>query len=330
MKQNRYLFLFLVLFFFPEITQQKGHYQGLTSSWNMIPSQSLAGLYYLFKDYTPLYDEGMVKVSGPVVQIINGERLGARMHPDGYSSVVMAEDFEEEQNLALSIYEASSRLGTRIGTAFLVGQDMVLTNRHVLNYSAEDRNWECGLFSIKLNHRDEKVNCKKVRFCSSRYDFCVVEMRPMQNGQSLGQEMKPLRFSRTLPARNDANILHIGNAAGLGIQASHGRGIRMRNGELFHFAPTLDGSSGAPIFNDRREVIGINWGYTGHDMPDDNSYNRAVHTLSIFQELQKTHPYTLKEIKSFRSWIGRNLGPRHASIATPKKIPDRTPSSVRK
>lgn len=328
MKPNRSFVLFLVLFFFPGITQQIGHYQGLTNSWNMIPSQSLAGLYYLFKNFSLMDDEGVVKVSGPVVQIINGERLGARMHADGYSNEVMSEDFEEQQNLALSIFEASSRLGTRVGTAFLVGQDVVLTNRHVLNYSAEDRQWECGVFSIKLNHRDEKISCKKVRFCSSRFDFCVVEMQKMKGGQSLGEEMKPLRLARTMP-RADSNILHIGNAGGLGIQASHGRGIRIKGGELFHYAPTLDGSSGAPIFDEKREVIGINWGYTGQDMPDDESYNRAVHTLSIYQELQKTHPYTLKEIKSFRSWI-RNQGHRHASIKSPLKIPERSPSSVRK
>jgi S1-C subfamily serine protease len=296
----------------------------------MIPSQSLAGLYYLFKGYKFHDDKGDVEVSGPVVQIINGERLGARMHPDGYISHKDPEDFEEEQNLGLSIFEASSRLGNRVGTAFLVGQDMVLTNRHVMNYSASDRDWECGQFSIKLNTRDEKVECKKVRYCSHHYDYCVVEMHKMQNHLSLGQELRPLRLSRRVPEGRDVVVLHIGNAGGLGIQASHGRGVRLSGGEIFHFAPTLDGSSGAPIFNEKREVIGINWAYTGHNMPDDDSYNRAVHTQTIFRELQKTHPYTLKEIKSFRSWMGRNIGFREARIEPRTKILERTPSSVRK
>lgn len=300
------------------------------NSWNVIPSQSLAGLYYLFKGFTFDNERDSVKVSGPVVEITNGEKLGAKMFRDGYISEKDQEDFEEEQNLALSIFEATTRLGTGVGTAFLVGSDVVLTNRHVLNYSTDARKWVCGRFSIKLNSRDERVNCKKVRFCSSRHDFCVVEMEKMSNGSSLGFEIKPLRLARKVVDDRDAFVLHIGNAAGLGIQASHGRGIKVTGGEVFHYAPTLGGSSGAPIFNEKREVIGINWAHTGHHQIDEESYNRAVLAETIFKELRKTHLYTLKDIKSFRSWLTRGQGHRHAGITRTKKEPDRIPSTVSK
>ena len=296
----------------------------------MIPSQSLAGLYYLFKGFSVDQDSGSIKVSGPVVEITNGEKLGAKMFRDGYIFEKDPEDFEEEQNLALSIFEATTRLGTGIGTAFLVGSDIVFTNRHVLNYSPDDRKWECGRFNIKLYVRDEKVACKKVRFCSSRYDFCVVEMNKMSNRLSLGEEMKPLRLSRNVTDNRDAYVLHIGNAAGLGIQASHGRGVKVKDGEVFHYAPTLTGSSGAPIFNEKREVIGINWAFTGNNELDEQSYNRAVLADTIYKELRKTHPYTLKDIKSFRSWLTRGQGHRHAKIKTQSAEVDRIPSTVSK
>lgn len=321
----RAFFLFSILLF-PLSLQLKFNFRSLLSSWDRIPARSLAGLYYLFKGYS-VDGEGGVLVSGPVISLTEQENGRPKIQRNGYKTEVNPEDFEEEQFLAQSIFEASTRLGTGIGTAFLVGESLVLTNRHVMNYNGTEKDFQCGEFSIKLNLRDEKVECKKVRFCSSRFDFCVVEMKRTRNKETLGSLYRPLRLSRVVKEDQDAHILHIGNAGGFGIQASHGRGIRLRGGEIFHFAPTIGGSSGAPLFNEKREVIGINWGYTGRDEIDENSFNRAVSITTIYQELKRTHRYTLREIKSFRSWSKQGLGIRHASIANGPQEPERFPSS---
>lgn len=321
----RILILFGILLF-PLSLQLKFNFRSLLSSWDRIPSRSLAGLYYLFKGYS-VDSDGGVQVSGPVISLTEQENGRPKILRDGYQTEVNPEDFEEEQHLAQSIFEASTRLGTGIGTAFLIGENLVLTNRHVMNYSGGEKDLVCGDFFIKLNLRNEKVLCKKVRYCSSRFDYCVVEMQKTKEGEALGSLYRPLRLSRNIKEDQDAYILHIGNAGGLGIQASHGRGIRLKAGEIFHFAPTIGGSSGAPLFNEKKEVIGINWGHTGRDEIDEHSFNRAVSIATIYQELRRTHLYTLREIKSFRSWSKQGLGIRHASIKNDPEKPERFPSS---
>lgn len=318
--------LFFILLLFPLTLQLRFNFRSLLSSWDRIPSRSLAGLYYLFKGYS-VDEEGGVQVTGPVISLTDKENGRPKILRDGFRTEVNPEDFEEEQFLAQSIFAATTRQGTGIGTAFLVGENLVLTNRHVMNYQGHEKKFECGDFSIKLNLREESVLCKRVRFCSSRYDYCVVEMKKTKDGEALGSLYRPLRLSRNIKEDQDAHILHIGNAGGFGIQASHGRGIRLKAGEIFHFAPTIGGSSGAPLFNEKREVIGINWGYTGRDEIDESSFNRAVSISTIYQELKRTHLYTLREIKSFRSWTKQGIGIRHASIKNSGDKPERFPSS---
>lgn len=297
-----------------KIEEKLDSFRGLASSWTIVPSRSLAGLHYLFKGYSEVEDQGLVRVTGPVVEITNNDHLSAKVFKEGYESEMDPEDFEEEQALAQSVFEATTRTGTSVGTAFLVGLNIVLTNRHVMAYTPTAKNWSCGKFSIKLNHRDERVECSKVRWCSPKYDYCVVEMHPMSNGLPIGTDVKPLRLTKKVRADKDASLLHIGNAAGLGIQGSSGRGLKIQEGEFYHYVPTLNGSSGAPIFNERREVIGINWAHTGENYIADTSFNRGVLISTIFDELKTFQPKTLRDIKSFKSWYHRMFNHRQVKI----------------
>lgn len=306
--------LFVLIFTPVKIEEKVDAHRGLASSWTIVPSRSLAGLHYLFKGHSEFEEEGLVKVTGPVVEITGGDQLGAKVFKEGYSSEMDPEDFEEEQALGQSVFEATTRTGTSVGTAFLVGLNIVLTNRHVMAYTAKATNWSCGKFTIKLNHRNERVECEKVRWCSPRFDYCVVEMKAMSNGLPLGAEVRPLRLTRKVRADRDASLLHIGNAAGLGIQASSGRGLKIQDGEFYHYVPTLNGSSGAPIFNERREVIGINWAHTGENFIADTSFNRGVLISTIFDELRTSRPKTLRDIKSFKSWYHRIYNHRQVKI----------------
>jgi hypothetical protein len=307
-----------MLSFYPLNFQMKvTPYRGLASSWTIIPSRSLAGLHYIFKGYAVEEEEGIVKVKGPVIEITNGDHLSAKVLPEGFISEMDLDDFEREQHLGLSIFEATTRKGTTVATAFLVGHDLVFTNRHVMGHAPSDKKWECGKFSIKLNHKEEKVDCQRVRFCSPRFDYCVVEMKKMRNGLSIGSEVKPLRLTNKIKTHPDVLLLHIGNAAGLGLQASHGKGIKIHQGEFYHYAPTLGGSSGAPLFNEMGEVIGLNWGHTGGNYIDDASFNRGVLATTIYEELSQTHLRTLRDVRSFRNWIRKDLQHREVKVESP-------------
>lgn len=317
---KRYLISTLLVLLVSPLSLQGPGYKNpnLTSAWTTIPSRSLAGLHYIFKGFTLDQERGVAEVTGPVVVITNGERLGAKVYRQGFTAELDEEDFEQEQELGRSIFEVTTRLGTNVGTAFLVGPNLVLTNRHVMDYtSSTTKNWECGKFGIKLNHREERIGCAKVRFCSSKHDYCVVEMKNMMSGDPLGSELKPLRLTDKVRANPESSLLHIGNAGGFGLQASRGRGIKIKDGEFHHFIPTLGGSSGAPIFNDKHEVIGINWGYSGGHVIDDAAYNHGVLSKTIYQELKRTHQYTLNDIKSFKSWYHRERNHRRVNVREP-------------
>ncbi len=314
MKRATWIFPIFAFVVFPMHIQDYRDYRGLKNSWALIPSRSLAGLHYLFKGHELNDEKGLVKVTGPVVEITGGDKLGARVHKNGFVTEMDADDFEQEQELGRSVFEARTGTGNNVGTAFLVGPNLVLTNRHVMGMAPGERKWSCGKFSIHLNHRDEHIQCEKVRYCSLRFDYCVVQMMKLKSGESIGSEVRPLRLSRKVRDDKDDTYLHIGNAAGMGIQASRGQGIKRRGGEFFHYAPTLGGSSGAPIFNDKGEVIGINWGHNGVNFIDDAAFNQGVLVTTIFDELKKTHLPTLKEIKSFRSWYYRSRNHRSVRI----------------
>jgi hypothetical protein len=311
---NYFLVMLFVLLSSKDLVEKGETYRGLANAWNIVPSRSLAGLHYLFKGFQIKEDVGLVRVTGPVVQITDGQKWGSKVYPDGYSSEIDEDEFEDEQILGNSVFETTSRTGSNVGTAFLVGSDVVFTNRHVMSYQPGDRKWECGLFSIKLNHRPERVECEKVLYCSSHFDYCVVLMKTLPEGTSLSTEVKPLRLTKTVRAHPDANLLHIGNAAGLGIQASRGRGLKLKDGEFYHYAPTLGGSSGAPLFNDKNQVIGLNWGLTGGPVIDDQAFNRGVLASTIYEELRRQSPSTLKKVKTFRTWYHLSSVPRQSKI----------------
>jgi len=321
---KRFFFLgAIVMMLAPQtINQSIQKFRGLASSWDIIPARSLAGLHYVFKDYELKDHDGIVVVKGPVIEITSGDHLQSKIHRGGYIQEIELEDFEREQELGRSVFEATTRLGNNVATAFLVGEDLVLTNRHVMSYPPRlnPRNKTCGLFAVKLNHKEEKVLCSKVRFCSNKYDYCLIEMKKMENGFSLGSEIKPLRLTNKIKTHEDALLLHIGNAAGLGLQASRGRGLIISQGEFYHYAPTLGGSSGAPLFNEKSEVIGVNWGHTGGNYLGESSFNRGVLSLTIYKELLNLgYLKTIRDIKSFRSWYFREKNHRKALIGPEEK-----------
>jgi len=220
MRKRHLVSVFFVLLLAQSLDEKGDAFRGLPSSWTIIPSRSLAGLHYIFKGYQLSDDDSLVRVTGPVIEIINGETIGAKVFKNGYFSEIDLEDFEDQQELGLSVFEAKTGSGTNVATAFLVGKNLVFTNRHVIAARPNTKNWGCGKFSIRLNHRDETVLCDKIRFCSRRFDFCVVQMKNMQNGETLSSEIKTLRLSKFARSNKELRLLPIAYAAGIGIQVS--------------------------------------------------------------------------------------------------------------
>jgi S1-C subfamily serine protease len=192
--------------------------------------------------------------------------------------------FQKEKEWAKSVFVATTGTGTSKGTAFLVGQNLVLTNKHVL---ANDK--ECRKFGIDLNHVKEFVPCKEVLHCSKLHDFCLIKLDQMKNGKEVGEEVKPLAFSSKIPARTDMSIL-IGNAYGMGIHSASYQGILSLNNDWGHFNRAFSGNSGSPLLNTQGEVLGIHFGRGGDagsvGGPKDRMIGAAVKSSVILGEIK--------------------------------------------
>jgi S1-C subfamily serine protease len=192
--------------------------------------------------------------------------------------------YEKEKEIAVSVFEATTGTGTAKGTAFLVGKNLVLTNKHVL---ASDS--ECRKFGINLNHVEEFVGCKEVLHCSNKHDFCLIKLNEMKNGKEVGEEVAPLELSNQAPLRNDMGLV-VGNSYGVGIHAASYTGLRDMNDNWGHFCRVFSGNSGSPLLNVEGKVLGIHFarggGADSYGGPGDRNLGLAVKSSVILKEIE--------------------------------------------
>ena len=192
--------------------------------------------------------------------------------------------FELEKKISQSVFVATTGTGTYKGTAFLIGKNLVLTNKHVL---ASDK--DCRKFGVNLNHVQEFVACKEVLYCSPKSDFCLVKLDSMKNGKEIGEEVAPLHFATVKPKSTDFSLI-VGNAQGVGIQSASYQGIRDLGVDWGHFNRAFSGNSGSPLLNAKGEILGIHYGRGGAagsvGGPNDRMIGMAVKSSTILSEIE--------------------------------------------
>ena len=184
--------------------------------------------------------------------------------------------FESMQNLALSVFEMipngkfshDSNYGRR-GTAFSIGENLVLTNQHVLDPNQKNTT-SCGDFEVK-NEDGNTYSCKKVHYCSIEHDVCLIEMKPLTKTKrdcmfcegvkydaslAVGPKLKLKAFYSPLDAATEVTTA-IGNPEGWGIHLSQGRGVAFTKDRLMFYAPITTGNSGGALLNSENLVIGV-------------------------------------------------------------------------
>ncbi|WP_408096072.1 serine protease [Peredibacter sp. HCB2-198] len=157
----------------------------------------------------------------------------------------------------------------RQGTAFSIGENLVLTNNHVLDREFKNTT-SCADFQVK-NNEGHTFDCKKVHFCHVKEDVCLIEMRPttirkkdcafcrsekIEVSLADGPSLKLKAHYSPLDPDKEVTTA-IGNSGAWGIHISQGRGIGRNKYGLLFWAPIRGGNSGGPLLNDENLVIGI-------------------------------------------------------------------------
>ncbi len=144
--------------------------------------------------------------------------------------------------------------GDKIGTAFLVAPDLVLTNAHVV---AEIPVFEQGKVRFHVDKSTEQVYyfAKQVAQSSTdQLDFALLQL------QSPVADIQPLTLSTEGAWKNQpANILQYPGIAGGGMQVAlrYNAIVHVDATRIYYVTDTEGGSSGSPVFNDDWHVIAL-------------------------------------------------------------------------
>ena len=136
-------------------------------------------------------------------------------------------------------------------TGFLIDPFILATAAHAIKIMDED------LISADINdlHGAPALKAKKVLAVSEELDLALVEV------ESLGPAALPAGLElKSAGAKKGDRIYGLGYPAGAGLTAFEGAVYELYQNELvfrFESEPALDGMSGAPIFSEDGEVLGV-------------------------------------------------------------------------
>ncbi|MBI4910728.1 MAG: trypsin-like peptidase domain-containing protein [Acidobacteria bacterium] len=198
---------------------------------------------------------------------------------------VLTLPFEESRALQDACARAVGRFEIPLGnprvggTAFLIGKDLVLTNRHVVDFMAELGNQptDCG---VRFDYRSEDAEGQPFRLAADwehasspkeNLDYAVVRLQG-------SPAVAPISFHDDAFTPGDIEyILHHPNAEPLAI--TPGEILRTEAGRVVYSVNTECGSSGSPVFTTGWKAVAL------HHFGDDSG-NVGIPLITIRHDLE--------------------------------------------
>jgi len=190
--------------------------------------------------------------------------------------------------------QAVCKIGNR-GTAFLIGDGLLMTNWHVLRIP----DWAEGKQAIFGYEQSEDGGIAEVKqyplnpdeffYSNEALDVAVVAV---DGNPSADYGSIDITNSATLISDTRVNIIQHPNA-GLKKIAIRDNGLKFFDDTILQYwTDTEHGSSGSPVFNDSWEIIGLHYRYGSEIVTDGNTifYNEAHTMAAILEDLRANFP----------------------------------------
>lgn len=263
-----------------------------TAYASIVPEKSVYSFLDIFHKKNQIIGNGAAEVY-QTPYTATGE-----LRPHKKERILIAQsDYERLQYQAMSVLQAIPGRTSKddmiyAGTAFHIGDSLILTNNHVLSRDFSNGS-RCASLKIK-NHEGKTFSCKKVHYCHAGEDFCLIELAERSTGFLIntGKDSFESRPSLKLAARRPFNSDHslitaIGNSQGHGIHVSVAMGLKNLGAGFNFFSAIRDGNSGGPVLNDAGEVIGIARTESRQVKVGKNAYNNAVAIDTVIRYLRQ-------------------------------------------
>ncbi len=188
-----------------------------------------------------------------------------------------------------------------LGTGFMVTEDLLITNNHVIATPWEAENSEYS-FNYQLGSEGERQERTLARanpaqgfYTNEELDYTILRLE-----KEPGQEFGYLSLEAAVMKKGD-RIAIIQHPGGGFKQISIQDNSIAHAGELFvqYTASTLPGSSGSPVFNDKFKVVAIHHSGGKLEDPDtkhDALRNEGTSSCAILKDLQQHVPTLYDEV----------------------------------
>jgi hypothetical protein len=234
----------------------------------LAPSAWAHDLYSLEGGYQFIEDRASVLVSHPIKK--------------KYRFEIPRSDFNQSLEWSRSVFKVNSQSGQERGTAFVVGKNLVLTNRHLFDSQA------CGQFEVLNPNGTPRAQCLDVIVCGSVYDFCLVRVKNL--------DAPIMSLKRGMPHESEILTL-IGNSGGHVLSASQATGAQIKNQNiLIHSMENDHGSSGGPILNSEGEVVALHFGTDRSEGSPTQGLSLGIIMDGLLIELDRLAPDLILEL----------------------------------